>query len=263
MTQLVWGTTGQRYYEAGVDRGVLYVAGSDGVAWNGLTSVKENPTGADITPFYLDGYKYANIAAGEDFGATIEAFASPPQFAICDGTASVSNGLFIGQQPRKSFGFSYRTRLANDLDGTDYGYKIHLVYNALAAPSTKDNNSLSDTVSPLTLSWDVVTAPPRLAGFRPSAHLVIDSSQTPADLLAELEGWLYGDDLTAPYLPTTQDLATLFNQEWAFEAHLDGEGGYTLEGAGVQMTDTGITFLAEDDSIVDNGDGSFSIPETS
>lgn len=262
MTKLVWGAVGSRFFEAGVDQGVLFAPGQPGVPWNGLTTVSEKPQGADPTPFYIDGYKYANIAAGEEFSATIEAFSAPAEFGVCDGTSLINNGLMLTQQPRKSFGFSYRTKIGNDLDGLDYGYKIHLVYNALAAPAEKDNSSVSDKTDPLTLSWDISTAPPKLTGYKPTAHLVIDTTKTAVGLLAQLEAWIYGDDITVPVLPALQDLVNLFSQPWNFNAKLNGDGSYTIGGDLVQMTDTGITFTAEDDSIVDNGDGSFSVPET-
>lgn len=209
MAQLVWGSAGERYYEAGADRGVLYV---DGVAvpWNGLTAVKENPTGGEPKPYYLDGIKYLNISAAEEFEATIEAFASPREFDLCDGTASISNGLFITQQPRKAFGFSYRTRIGNDLQGLDLGYKIHIVYNALAAPSSRDNASLTDSPTLNALSWAITTTPPRISSYKPTAHMVIDSRRTPAPLLGRIEGVLYGTSTTSAALPSAVDLVGLF-----------------------------------------------------
>lgn len=263
MTKLVWGTVGSRFYEAGVDQGVLFVPGQDGVAWNGLTAVNEKPTGADPMPFYLDGYKYVNLSAGEEFEATIEAFSAPSQFAVCDGTASINNGLMLTQQPRAQFAFSYRTKMGNDINGLDYGYKIHLVYNALAAPAQKNNASVADKTDPLTLSWDITTAPPRVIGYKPTAHVVIDTTQTPADLLALFESMLYGDDSNTSSLIAIQDLLTMFAPGWEFTASLNDDGSYNMGGHTVLMTDTGITFTADDDSIVDNGDGSFSVPEKS
>lgn len=210
MAKLVWGIVGERYFETGVDRGVLYV-GDVGVPWNGLTAVNEAPTGGDAKPYYLDGIKYANLAAAEEFAASIEAYSSPQEFAVCDGTLSVNNGLFVTQQPRKPFGFSYRTRIGNDLKGTDYAYKIHLVYNALAAPASPNHGTLSDSQSINALSWGISTTPPRALGFRPTAHFVIDSRFTPAPLLSSVEDILYGSDAGQPRLPTQGELLDLFN----------------------------------------------------
>ena len=211
MTKLTWGDFGTRYYEAGTDRGVLYIPGRAGVPWNGLKAVKESPSGAEARPYYLDGYKYLNLASAEDFQATIEAFSSPPEFAECDGVGSISNGLSITQQPRKSFGLSYRTLVGNDGDGLDHGYKIHLVYNALAGTSSKDYASLGSSVSPVSLSWSITTQPPMISGVRPSAHFVIDSTSTPAYILELLEEKLYGTDSTSPYLPSVNEIVELFN----------------------------------------------------
>jgi hypothetical protein len=174
MTRLNWDVVGERTFETGVDRGVLYVDGSDGVPWNGLISVSESPSGADLSEYYIDGIKYLQLLAGEEFTATIDAFTYPDEFASCDGTRSVGNGLFVTQQPRKGFSLSYRSQVGNDVDGISHGYKIHVVYNALAAPSARQRNSLSDSIAPLNFSWQISTKPPRFAGYKPTAHLVID-----------------------------------------------------------------------------------------
>jgi hypothetical protein len=210
MTRLTWGTIGERYFETGADRGVLFVPGLPGVAWQGLTAVKESPKGGDAQPYYIDGFKYANVAANEEFEATIEAYSSPPEFSVCDGIAAISNGLFVTQQPRKSFGLCYRTMLGNDVDGSDHAYKLHMIYNALAAPSSKDNNSVSDSVSPVTFSWAITTLPPMLSSRKPTAHLVVDSRFTPSVLLMDLEDMLYGSDSSVPYLPDPTELMAMF-----------------------------------------------------
>lgn len=210
MARLVWGSVGERFYEAGADRGVLYVGSAAGVAWNGLTSVKESPSGGDPQPYYIDGYKYINIAAAEEFEATLEAFSSPKEFAPCDGTGQIANGLFITQQPRQQFNLSYRTRVGNDVAGTDLGYKLHLIYNALAAPSSRDNNSIGDKPDPNKLSWDITVRPPRLTGYKPSAHLVIDSRTALSADLTALETILYGQDFIDPRFPTQAEVITLF-----------------------------------------------------
>jgi hypothetical protein len=209
MSRLTWDGMGQRIYELGVDHGVLYLAGQ-GYSWPGLVSVSESLSGGDAKPYYIDGYKYANIAAAEEFGATIEAFSCPPEFAPCDGAAEIHNGLIATQQPRKSFGFSYRTKIGNDIQGDDFGYKIHLVYNALAAPSGQKFTSQGQNDSPATRSWAITTKPPVISGYRPTAHFVIDSRSTPADTLATIEDLLYGTDTADAVMPTVAALLTIF-----------------------------------------------------
>jgi hypothetical protein len=210
MTRVTWGDAGQRFYEAGADRGVLYVGDNAGVPWNGLTAVRESPSGGEPQPYYLDGYKYINLAAAEEFEATIDAFSSPAAFGVCDGTASVANGLFITQQRRQEFDLCYRTAIGNDVDGLDHGYKLHLVYGALAKPATRNNRSLNDTPEPIGLSWAITTAPPRIDGYRPTSHMVVDSRSTPPELLVELEDLLYGTEFTDAVLPAQADLIEMF-----------------------------------------------------
>lgn len=210
MARLVWGTPGERFYETGVDRGVLFVDGNTGVPWNGLTSVNENTDGGDAASYYLDGYKYQSVATLEEFEATIEAYSAPKEFMQCDGVAAVSNGLFVTQQPRKPFSFSYRTLIGNDEDGPDHGYKIHLVYNALAAPSTRNNETIGNSADPLSLSWDITTLPPMIAGYRPTAHFVITSTATDPILLGQVEDILYGNDDQDSALILANDLLSLF-----------------------------------------------------
>lgn len=211
MPRLDWSAVGQRFYEMGVDRGVLYVGSLPGVAWTGLISVNESPSGGEPRPYYIDGTKYINVASAEEFEATIEAFNSPPEFSPCDGSLSIANGLFATQQPRKPFGFSYRTRIGNDLDGPNHAYKIHIVYNALAAPSNRENRSLGGSVEPSTLNWSISTLPPSLVGYKPTAHFVVDSRKTPKNLLTTLEDILYGSATQAPRLPNAQELVDLFS----------------------------------------------------
>lgn len=214
MARLDWSAVGERFYETGVDRGVLYVGNIPGVAWTGLTSVSESPTGGDAKAYYIDGVKYLNLSSAEEFEATIEAFASPPEFGPCDGTVSVQNGLFVTQQPRKPFGLSYRTRIGNDIDGTDHGYKIHLIYNALAAPSSRPNNTMGDSTDPISFSWSITTLPPSFTGYKPTAHFLIDSRMTPKETLIEIEDILYGSDASAPRLPFAQEVVDIFNRPY-------------------------------------------------
>lgn len=213
MTRLAWGAHGERFFETGTDRGVLYLTGAPGVPWNGLKAVNESPTGGEPRPYYLDGYKYLNVASAEEYAATLEAFSSPREFAVCDGTLGIHNGLFVTQQPRSQFGLSYRTLVGNDKDGDQHGYKIHLVYNALAAPSQRNNQTTGDGVNPLTLSWSITTQPPLLAGIKPTAHFVIDSRFTPPVLLKTIEDILYGSIDGDARLPSVQELADLFRSE--------------------------------------------------
>lgn len=210
MPRLSWSATGERFYETGVDRGVLYVGDQAGVAWTGLISVSESPSGGEARPHYLDGVKFLNISVAEEFEATINTFSSPPEFASCDGLSSIKNGLFVTQQPRKSFGLCYRTKLGNDVDGPDHGYKIHIVYNALAAPSQRDNNTLGDSVDPSTSSWQITTLPPSSTGYKPTAHMIVDSRYTVSSVLASVENVLYGSDVNSARLPTQAELITIF-----------------------------------------------------
>ena len=228
MAVLVWGNIGERYYETGVDRGVLFPTTGDGVPWNGLVSVSEAPSGGEPRLYYFDGFKYLNLATAEEFAATIEAFSAPDEFDKCDGTASIHNGLFITQQKRESFGLSYRTRIGNDVDGTDHGYKIHLVYNALASPSSRANSTLNDSPSPITFSWGITTAPPPITGFKPSAHFVIDSRKTPRAVLGLIEGVLYGNSVANSRLPEVSELMELFEQFLMLKAMLVGAGVYSI-----------------------------------
>lgn len=210
MTRLIWGSFGERVYEAGLDRGVLYVPSQPGVAWNGLVSVSENPSGGRAKAYYLDGMKYLNLSATEEYEATLTALSSPSQFAVCEGNVSIHNGLIATQQPRRSFGFCYRTSVGNDVSGIDLGYKLHLVYNALAAPSPRPHRSLGGTAEPTMFNWAITTKPPEITGLKPTAHLVIDSRLTATDILEEIEDLLYGTDDDPPTLPTPNELIAIF-----------------------------------------------------
>ena len=210
MTRLSWGTPGERFYETGVDRGVLFVT-STGVAWSGLISVTEKSTGGDLTPLYVDGFKYNQYVSSDEFEATIEAYSAPREFGACDGTTELMSGLSVTQQKRKQFGLSYRTLKGNDADGDTLGYKIHLVYNALVAPSERNNQTQGDGVNPLTFSWDLTTLPEQLEGVRPTAHFIVDSTRADTDALAYLEDHLYGTDAITPTLLTPTQLVSLFS----------------------------------------------------
>ncbi len=216
MTKLTWDQTGERLYETGVDRGVLYIPDGtgeyvSGFAWNGLYGVTESPTGAEPTPLYADNIKYLNLLSVEEFGATIEAYTYPDEFGQCDGTASPQEGISVGQQGRKTFGLGYRTRVGNDLEGADFGYKLHLIYGALAAPSEKAFATINDSPEAITFSWDLTTTPVEVVGYKPTASLTIDSTKVDPTALASLEDVLYGTVGVDPALPMPAEVLAMFS----------------------------------------------------
>lgn len=218
MSKLVWDQTGERLYENGVEQGVLYPQGTGGtypkgVAWNGLTAVTESPSGAESTAIYADNKKYANMVSAEEFGATIEAYTYPDEFAECDGSAEIAPGVMIGQQNRKVFGLSYKTKIGNDTDGNDHGYKLHLIYGGQAAPSEKGYSTINDSPEAITMSWEVTTTPVDVPNFKPTASLVIDSTKVEATKLAALETILYGDTDVEARLPLPNEIITLMGTE--------------------------------------------------
>ena len=214
MSKLVWDKTGERTYETGTSKGVLFPQNAegtygDGVAWNGLTAVTESPSGAEANPLYADNIKYLNLMSVEEFGATIEAYTYPDEFAACDGSASLAKGVSIGQQPRKSFGLAYQTILGNDVEYNKHGYKIHLIYGALAAPSERAYATVNDSPEAITFSWEITTTPVEVKGFEPTAHLEIDSTKVDKEKLAAFEAILYGSESEEPRLPLPDEVATL------------------------------------------------------
>ena len=216
MSRLVWDKTGERLYETGVKYGVLYVQDENGaypkgVVWNGLTAVTESPSGAEATPLYADDIKYLNLLSAEEFGATIEAYMYPDEFMACDGSAALSTGVYIGQQSRKTFGLCYRTVLGNDIDNNEHGYKLHLIYGALAAPSEKAYATINDSPEAITFSWEVSTTPVEIAGHKPTASVTIDSTKADAEKLAALEAILYGSTESEARLPLPDEIAELFS----------------------------------------------------
>ena len=213
MAKIVWDKTGERLYETGVDHGVLYVQVDGeypkGVAWNGLTAVTESPSGAEATPLYADNIKYLNLMSTEEFGATIEAYTYPDEFMECDGSASLATGVYIGQQSRKTFGMAYRTVVGNDVNNDNHGYKLHLIYGALAAPSEKGYATINDSPEAITFSWEISTTPVNVTGFKPTATVVIDSTKVDKTKLAALETVLFGSDSEEARLPLPDEVASL------------------------------------------------------
>lgn len=198
--KLKWDNIGERFFEAGVSKTVLYkhngATYDTGVAWNGIQKITENPSGAEVTPIYADNIKYINVVSTEEFGATIEAYTYPDAFAECDGSSELATGLKIGQQPRSPFGLCYRTNIGNDIVGIDMAYKIHIIYGAVAAPSSRDNGTINESLEAMTFSWEVSTTPVEVAGHKPTAHLEIDSRKISSKALEEIEKKLYGDGAT-------------------------------------------------------------------
>lgn len=215
MAKLIWDKTGERTYETGVDRGVLFVydpttkSYKNGVAWNGLISVSESPSGAEANPQYADNIKYLNLISPEEFGASVEAFTYPDEFAICEGSKSAADGLAVNQQTRSKFALCYRTLLGSDTDGTDHGYKLHIIYNAMAAPTDRSYTTISDSPEAMTFSWDLTTTPEPVTGYKPSACLIIDSVEADDDTLAALEDKLYGGESTESSLPLPDQVLSI------------------------------------------------------
>lgn len=217
MAKLVWNEAGKRLYETGIDKGVLYVSDGSGgyqkgVVWNGLVSVNESPSGAEATPLYAGNIKYVELMSNEEFGASIEAYTYPEEFEQCDGSAELADGVTIGQQPRKSFGLCYRTKIGNDTAGDDHGYKIHLIYGAKAAPTEKSYTTINDSPEAITFSWEVTTTPIEVEGHKPTATLTIDSTKVAPDKLAAIEKKLYGDVSTEAALPTPAEILALVQE---------------------------------------------------
>jgi len=213
--KLLWDSVGERLYETGVKNGVLYPQNNAGlyplgVAWNGLTAVTESPSGAEPNPIYADDIKYLNLISAEEFGATIEAYTYPDEFAACDGSGALAVGVKVGQQKRTAFGLCYRTALGNDVDAADYAYKLHLIYGAMAAPSEKAFATINDSPEAITFSWEVSTTPVAVTGFKPTASIEIDSSKVDPAKLAALEDILYGTAGADAYLPLPDEVAAIF-----------------------------------------------------
>lgn len=213
MEKIVWDQTGERLYETGVKNGVLYVQENGtypkGVAWNGLTAVTESPSGAEPTALYADDTKYVNLVSAEEFGATVEAYTYPDEFAECDGSASIADGVYIGQQNRKTFGLSYKTTVGNDVNSNNHGYKLHLIYGAVASPSEKSYSTINDSPDAITFSWEISTTPVNVTGHKPTALLTIDSTKVDPTKLAKLEDILYGSTTADARLPLPDEIVSI------------------------------------------------------
>lgn len=234
MAKIVWDQTGEHIYETGVDHGVLYVMNAqgaypDGVAWNGLTGVTESPSGAEANAIYADNIKYLNLYSAEEFGATVEAYTYPDEFALCDGSAALGTGLMIGQQPRKTFGLCYRTVVGNDVAGESFGYKLHIIYGAMASPSEKAYQTINDSPEAITFSWELNTTPVNVAGHKPTATLTIDSTKASKAAMDAIEAVLYGDNTDVYFKTADAAMAT-------------GKTYYTRSGAGT--TESPYTYSA-------------------
>lgn len=213
MSRIEWDKTGERLYETGTDRGVLYVAEGTtypaGVAWNGLTGVDENPSGAEANAQYADNIKYLELRSAEEFGATVTAYTYPDEFEQCDGSAEPVTGMYIGQQARKRFGLSYRTLIGNDVDGNEHGYILHLIYGATASPSQRSYTTVNDSPEPIEFSWEISTTPVNIEGYKPVAHVRVNSTKADSAKLKALEDILYGGENTEPRLPLPDEVKTI------------------------------------------------------
>ena len=214
MAKIKWDETGEKIYETGVKNGVLYLPNETGeyvkgVAWNGLTAVTESPSGAESTPLYADDIKYVELFSAEEFGATLECYTYPDEFAECDGSAEVTPGVIIGQQNRKTFGLCYRTTLGNDVKGNEFGYKLHLIYGAKASPSEKSYSTINDSPEAITFSYEITTTPVNVTGHKPTASLTINSTKVEANKLQQLEALLYGGDSAEAKLPLPDEVINL------------------------------------------------------
>lgn len=229
MPRINWDAIGERFYESGIDRGVLYTQGNDGVPWSGLTSVSEKPSGGSAVSYYLDGQKYINMIADEEYSATITAYTYPEEFEVCDGTRRANleaAGLFVSHQRRQSFSLAYRTMIGNDTDPSA-AYKIHIIYNALAEPADRDFATRTDSPSTANFSWSITTTPPVMPGFRPSAHLVIDTRVAHPGAVSDVEDILYGTDSTSAKIPDLAELITVFETNALFVVTDNGDGTWT------------------------------------
>lgn len=257
MARLVWDGIGERFFEAGIDRGVLYVESQPGVVWNGLTSVSETSSGGEAQPYYIDGIKYLNVPDAQEFEGTIEALTYPEQFTVCEGLVEAFHGLMVTNQGRKSFGLAYRTLIGNDIAGIDKGYKIHLIYNALAEPTARENRTMDDSPNPENFSWKITTLPPPITGYRRTAHFIIDSRTTDPVALTAIENILYGTESLTSRLPLPAELLTIFETSSSFVVVDNGDGTFTATGTDLEVFMSGI-----DEFTIDTPGAVFIGPDT-
>ena len=235
MARLVWDVAGERLFETGIERGVLYVDDRPGEVWNGLISVSETPSGGDAQAYYIDGIKYLNVPNPEEFEGVIEAFTYPDSFTECEGLVSPITGLFITNQVRKPFGLSYRTTIGNDTEGIGKGYRIHLIYNALAEPTVRNNATMDDSPTPQNFSWKITTLPPPVVGYRRTAHYIIDSRVTDPLALTAIEDILYGSEALTSRLPLPTELIDVFETNSSFVVVDNGDGTFTASGTDFEV----------------------------
>jgi hypothetical protein len=257
VTRIIWGEAGSRYYDAGVDRGVLYIAGQPGVPWNGLTAVNENPVGGSTKAYYIDGVRYLNKPASEEFGATLTAYTYPEAFEVCDGTASIRPGLLAMHQRRQPFGLTYRNMLGNDLSD-NAGYKVHIIFNAMAAPTSRGHKTLTTSRSPDDFTWTLTALPNLISGYTATAHLVLDSRTMDPQVLSAIEDILYGNDEISAQLPDVATMTDLVDNGVNLTVTINGDGTFTLKApmGDLAMLDASI-FQLNSDQVVDNGDGTW------
>lgn len=257
--QLVWDELEDRVYETGIDRGVLYVDGLDGVAWNGIINITETPSGGEARPLYIDGVKYLNLSAGEEFEANITAFYSPKEFDLCDGSIAIQPGVFANHQMRRPFCFSFRTKVGNAGAGQDAGYKIHIVYNAMALPTIRSYRSFAEASEAINLSWRIVTRSIPFPNLSPTAHITLDSTKLSPEAVAALEAVLYGSELEDPRVPMPEEILDLASLTSEFLVVDNGDGTYSMEGSTDHLVDHGDgTFTIVEDAL-DNEDGTFTL----
>jgi hypothetical protein len=259
MATLVWGAIGTRKYETGLDRGVVYID-EVGFSWSGLVSVDENPTGGEVESYYIDGVLYMNSPGIEDFGASISAFYSPVEFDACEGVGVSQPGFLAGQQRRKAFGLSYRTRIGNDTEAANYGYKIHLIYNAVVAPPKRGYKTQGEKIDPSLLSWDFRAKPVPIPGLMRSAHIIIDSTSAPAFGLIELENILYGTSEIDPRLPTPEEISAMFEGTSEFTVTDLGGGSFRISGSSIEVAiiDEGV-YQIDSDGVTLTGPDTYEI----
>lgn len=256
MTKLKWDQAGERYYETGVDRGVLYLTDGTGIPWNGITGIEEDFSGDTSTPYYLDGVKYLDDQKIGDYNGTLRAYTYPHEFEAYEGNVQILDGFMADGQPNNIFSLCYRTLIGNDTEGTDLAYKIHIVYNLVASQDTTSFVSLNDQLESVEFNWKITAVPEILSDYRPTAHVIIDSRYINSYLLRTLESWLYGDDVTDPYLPVLSDLVD-FVTEWDLIEISDNNDGtwsatgprellYMLDDTTFQIDSVNATWITPD-----------------